>query len=160
MRAREFIVLEVLGLAAMLGAKPTQPGTPSPAQSGTQPPKNVNATATPIGTQGTQGTSAPAVASAQQTASGGTQTAQDGVNSIPTTGSAPGATPGALATSALAAAPSAPGTAIPAQKYQPGQQIDLPGLGKVTVGATTSQGTEIDATGVPSIGSKIIIPSR
>jgi hypothetical protein len=156
MRAREFVVVEVLGLAAMLGNKPAAPGSQPPAQT----PKNVNATVTPVGTQGGQVTATPASASAQQTPGGGTQTPQDGVNTIPSTGSAAGATPGALATSALGTPAAVPGTAIPAQKYQPGQQIDLPGLGKVKVGATTSQGTEIDATNIPSIGSKIIIPSR
>lgn len=153
MRAREFIVLEVLGLAAMLGAKSAQPGTQPPAQT----PKNVNATAIPVGTQGSNATVTPSAASAQQTPGGGTQTSQNGVNSIPSTG---GAAPVPVAPGT---APAAPGSALAAgavQKYQPGQQIDLPGLGKVKVGATTSQGTEIDATNIPSIGSKIIIPSR
>lgn len=140
MRAREFVVREVASLADMIGNKATAPA-------GTPPPKNINAMVAPVGTQGTQGTVSASAASAVQTPGGGTQTPTNGIAKIPPSSAAP--IPPAGAPVAGAATP----------KYQVGQQINLPGVGIVTVGNTTTQGTEIDATKT-SIGSKIIIPAR
>jgi hypothetical protein len=108
-------------------------------------PADINATQKPITSVGTSGSQTPSQASAQQNPQGGTTTPANGTPTTPQTGQQN-------------------------TQFKPdlgklqamrGKQLDVPGLGKVTIGNTTPQGIEVDTSKDPNIGAqKIIIPLK
>ena len=117
--------------------------------------KNQNATVRPKTGQTSIGPLTPSQASAQQQPGGGTQTSQDGVPPLGTTNqTATGQQP------TVSNQQTVPTSSDLSKALKPGTNIDLGTQGKAVVGQTTAQGVEIDATKIPTIGTKVVLPIK
>jgi hypothetical protein len=151
MRAKEFVNETTPSLADLVRTAIIPKSDPAS--------KNQNATAVPKSSIGSTGPLTPDQASAQQQPGGGTQTPQDGVPPLGTTGqTASGQQPTSPNMSKV------PTPADIAKAFQKGKQIDLGTPGKVTVGQTVStpQGPsiEFDGTNEKGIGGKFYLPVK
>ena len=149
MRAREFVSELNTSLSDIIkaAAVPAQPQT-----------KNLNANVKPTTGIAPVGSMTPQQASAQQQPGGGTQTTQDGIPKLGTTTQSATGAPQQSTNTPQIGQPDL-SKMQPAQLQQhlkPGSTVDLPNLGKMTVGQITPQGVEFDASKVPSLGAKKI----